>query len=157
MCGRVIAASLGLLRAHAALFRSWLLREDDLLRLLSSLLAACRHVNSDVSRFAPSALEAFLMATVDALVQGDEDGHQAAVHDEKGDAPMKAEAGEAALSRALSSERRRLFHVLTASFRRKLDEQKSITEVALAIRAFGYLAKVHYAHQSRCSRSFVPW
>ena len=65
------AASLTLLKAHASLFRQWLLDESSLLQLLSSLLSACRHTNGDVSRIAPSALEAFLLALVDALVEGE--------------------------------------------------------------------------------------
>ena len=146
-----LTASLTLLKAHASLFRQWLLDETSLLKLLSSLLSACRHTNTDVARIAPSALEAFLLALVDALVEG-----EAAKGEEKEEGQGKVgENGATSTAKVVpadtsapsgaspisSADRRRLFQLLLTTFRMKLDDQRSVMEASLSIRAFGYLAK----------------
>ena len=116
-----------------------------MMKLLSSLLSACRHTNADVSRIAPSALDAFLLALVDALVQEPDAGEEeAGQHRPAVDAPVRVKVavpGPAGASSLSLAERRRTFALLLHTFRKKLEEQRTITETSLAIRAFGYLAR----------------
>ena len=97
-----------------------------MMKLLSSLLSACRHSNADVSRIAPSALDNFLLALVNALVEGQQAGEEkrgdGAEVDSK--AAMKAAVvGAAAATGSAPSpaDARRMFSLLLHTFRKKLE------------------------------------
>jgi len=107
--------------------------------VLGLLISACRHANITVSSRANWALEAFLQQVAAWLVE---------LKPQPDAADSSAAAAASSSTVHIPAQKRRIFNLLLASFYKKIDGSRAASEVSLAVRAMGQLAKVVLLYMS---------